>query len=76
MTCLHGGHVTRAQDGPWHIDQQRQLVALAYYRKFGRLPEAHLRIASPRPNVTQVMLECFAQPGARDNSNAYEHDLL
>ena len=67
MTALMAGHVTRSEAAQVLGISINSVAWLQWHhRKFGRIPEAELPPAPQRPSVKQVMLERFAQPGARE----------
>jgi transposase len=66
MTAYMTGHVTRTEAAQVLGVPLRYISFLQWHhRKFGRLPEVVLP-PPEKPNAKQVMLERFAQPGARE----------
>jgi transposase len=61
------GHVTRAEVAQALEISVNTVIWLTWHlQKFGRLPRAHLPPPPRRPGARQVMLERFAEPGARE----------
>jgi transposase len=67
MTAFMAGHVTRTEAAQvLGISINRVDWLQWHHRKFGWLSGAKLPPAPPRPTAKEVMLERFAQPGARE----------
>jgi transposase len=67
MTAFMAGHVTRTEAAQvLGISIDRIDWLQWHHRKFGWFSEAKLPPAPPRPTAREVMLERFAQPGARE----------
>lgn len=67
MAACMAGHVTRTEAAHVLGISINSVAWLQWhFRKLGRLPDAQLPPAPRRPGAKEVMLERFAQPGARE----------
>ncbi len=67
MTAYIAGHVTASEAAQTLVSSVNNVYLLKWHKKkFGRLPDVLLPSPPPKPSARQLMLERFAQPGARE----------